>query len=503
MIQINSINRFTVGFSLLVLLIPYQSLAKGIDHIYTNHSGLTWGQTFKRIFNLSDYNKSYALVIGISRYTNFKDLATQNDAIKMKNFLLNEAGFDAVHLITEDKVSLNRIRTIMMDDLPRTLGEKDRFLFYWSGHGITDNINGQSFGYLPVSISGTRQFSSMINMRNLSSWDSRLKVKQSLYLLDACFSGLASHQVKSSQRNLTIKQISRPSRQILTAGLDNEEAIVIEGMGSLFTTAVIEGARGKADTASDGFIKDGIVSARELELYVKNRVARERQKNNWRKSITPLLTRFKHQPGDFFFYSKTALTSQPSIRVDSTSRVEGKSGSTKAQSGNHYHNGRAHSHKFPAEGLQHRHGNGALGKRQPSRIVTQQRQPARKPKQNNGRRIGQYIDHGNGTVTDTNTGLMWKKCSEGQTGNQCSGKAKTYNWYQAMKKFKQVSFAGKNDWRMPTIEELRTLVYCSNGTSQKQALDKGGCNKDFSITSDGMPAIRNDVFPKTSYSWVW
>ncbi|MCI5136188.1 MAG: DUF1566 domain-containing protein, partial [Candidatus Electrothrix sp. AW2] len=29
------------------------------------------------------------------------------------------------------------------------------------------------------------------------------------------------------------------------------------------------------------------------------------------------------------------------------------------------------------------------------------------------KKIGQYIDHGNGTVTDTKTGLMWKRCSEG------------------------------------------------------------------------------------------
>jgi len=91
--------------------------------------------------------------------------------------------------------------------------------------------------------------------------------------------------------------------------------------------------------------------------------------------------------------------------------------------------------------------------------------------------IGQYIDHGDGTVTDTKTGLMWKKCSEGQTGDDCSGEAKIYTWHDAMQKFKQVSFAGYSDWRMPTIEELRTI--------------------------DGKPTILNDVFPQTAYNWYW
>ena len=383
MIQLNSKNRFAVAFSLLALLMPYQALAKGIDHPYTNHSGATWGQTFNRIFNRNDYNKSYALVIGISHYANFPDLATQNDAIKMKNFLLNEAGFDVVHLITEDEVTPDKIRAIMEDDLPRRLGSNDRFLFYWSGHGITNKRNGRKQGYLPVSRSRPHQFSSMLNMRDLSYWDSQLQVKQSLYLLDACFSGLASYQVKSSQRNLTIEQISRPSRQILTAGLDNEEAIVIEGMGSLFTQAVIEGARGMADTSSDGFRKDGIVSARELELYVKNRVAQERHKNRWRKSITPLLTRFKRQPGDFFFYSKTSLTPQSAVAINPVNRVSGKSANIyapsntykRSQAVKHYHNGRLHSHVLPREGLHHRHGNGAYGKPKPNAIHRQHIDP--------------------------------------------------------------------------------------------------------------------------------
>ena len=40
----------------------------------------------------------------------------------------------------------------------------------------------------------------------------------------------------------------------------------------------------------------------------------------------------------------------------------------------------------------------------------------------------QYRINGDGTVTDTKTGLMWKRCSEGQSGDSCSGEATKYKW---------------------------------------------------------------------------
>jgi hypothetical protein len=30
-----------------------------------------------------------------------------------------------------------------------------------------------------------------------------------------------------------------------------------------------------------------------------------------------------------------------------------------------------------------------------------------------------YTNHGNGTVTDNQTNLMWKKCTQGRSGNDC------------------------------------------------------------------------------------
>ncbi|CAK0759704.1 hypothetical protein CCP3SC15_2500001 [Gammaproteobacteria bacterium] len=70
-----------------------------------------------------------------------------------------------------------------------------------------------------------------------------------------------------------------------------------------------------------------------------------------------------------------------------------------------------------------------------------------------------YADNGDGTVTHTPSGLIWKRCAEGQTwtGSTCSGGATGYTWDQAQALI-PTSFAGHSDWRVPTEDELISLV---------------------------------------------
>ncbi|CAK8724768.1 Leucine rich repeat-containing protein [Candidatus Electrothrix laxa] len=112
-------------------------------------------------------------------------------------------------------------------------------------------------------------------------------------------------------------------------------------------------------------------------------------------------------------------------------------------------------------------------------------------------KIGQYADNCDGTVTDTTTGLMWKQCSEGLSGVHCEeGEAKKYTWDDAVSRFKNVEYADYNDWRLPTIDELKTLVYCSNGVKDK---DNGECNDG----SKKPTTINQQAFPNTPATSVW
>lgn len=84
-------------------------------------------------------------------------------------------------------------------------------------------------------------------------------------------------------------------------------------------------------------------------------------------------------------------------------------------------------------------------------------------------------------VTDTRTGLMWKQCSEGQSGATCVGTATTHTWTAALTLANASTHAGFNDWRLPNREELRSLV-------------ETGCHS---------PSINLTAFPATGSVAYW
>src|SRR5271163_1213608 len=151
----------------------------------------------------------------------------------------------------------------MIDEVRIVVGQYDRFLFYWSGHGDQLTIADRRRGFLPLAGSKREEFSGMISMDDISRWDSFLQAKQTLFLLDACLSGLAGLQVKSPNDN-RFQQLSQAGHHLLTAGTGGEIAISGERWnGSLFTDSFIRGARGGASHP------DAIISLWSLFDYVQ------------------------------------------------------------------------------------------------------------------------------------------------------------------------------------------------------------------------------------------
>jgi hypothetical protein len=61
---------------------------------------------------------------------------------------------------------------------------------------------------------------------------------------------------------------------------------------------------------------------------------------------------------------------------------------------------------------------------------------------------GSFVDNGDGTITDTSTGLMWVKSYEHTS----------YSWEAAKAYCENLTFAGNSDWRLPTRNELQSIV---------------------------------------------
>ncbi|NRB38580.1 MAG: DUF1566 domain-containing protein [Pseudomonadales bacterium] len=103
-----------------------------------------------------------------------------------------------------------------------------------------------------------------------------------------------------------------------------------------------------------------------------------------------------------------------------------------------------------------------------------------------------YTDHKDGTVTDTQTGLMWQKCALGytwDTGSNADSPAddsctdsgtSTFTWHAAITGVNANEFVYTN-WHLPNIKELESLV-------------EGACHT---------PAINDKFFPTTVSSETW
>ncbi len=106
-----------------------------------------------------------------------------------------------------------------------------------------------------------------------------------------------------------------------------------------------------------------------------------------------------------------------------------------------------------------------------------------------------YADHGDGTVTDRNTGLMWQKCTVGMDHLTCTGTSTIWTWYGATgtpnppEAFDDVcgdlTLGGYTNWRVPTKREWMTVMhYGIAGT------------KD-------VPMIDTSAFPNTIPFYYW
>lgn len=103
-----------------------------------------------------------------------------------------------------------------------------------------------------------------------------------------------------------------------------------------------------------------------------------------------------------------------------------------------------------------------------------------------------YINNGDGTITDTNTGLMWQQ----DMGVKIS-------FEESINKANSLQLGGYTDWRVPTIKEIFSLIQYTGsiiiGNEIVPYIDTNYFNQPFGDTSIGEREIDAQTWSKTEY----
>jgi tetratricopeptide (TPR) repeat protein len=241
------------------------------------------------------YAKSHAVVIGINRYEKAPVLEFAVDDARAVMKRIEATGFDHVTMILDKDATQRRILSDLFQYLPQKVSSNDRVLFYFAGHGETEDLPaGGKRGYiLPVDADPSDLAGTAISMDQLRSLASLIPAKHILFAMDSCYSGLGLSRSTGASAAASgyLKKVGfMRAVQIITAGGKGEQARERAGQG-LFTGYFLKALEGAADIN-----KDHVVTGTELGAYLRPSVS-----DASNQAQTPLFGRLEGE-GEFLFF---------------------------------------------------------------------------------------------------------------------------------------------------------------------------------------------------------
>ncbi len=273
---------------------------------------------------MPEFSNSLAFVIGINNYGNgIPPLQNAvNDAKKLVEVLCEQHKYH-VHVCLDEVATLKNLNDLLEKILPQEVTSSDRLLFYFAGHGIALNGDNGPEGYLipqDAKLGDTHSYLSMIKLQESLQ---KLPCRHFLGILDCCFAGAFHWSI--TRDLLTVPEvihqerydrfITDPAWQVITSAASDQkatDALTLNpergqiGNHSPFAAALIEALAGKADAyplSSNGkSAGDGVITATELYLYLRDAVEPATQENRQRQ--TPGIWSLKKQDkGEYIFLS--------------------------------------------------------------------------------------------------------------------------------------------------------------------------------------------------------
>ncbi|WP_213620112.1 caspase family protein [Paenibacillus sp. J22TS3] len=244
----------------------------------------------------SEYKNNFALVIGINDYQYVNPLLyARNDAEEVAATLIKDFDFspENVTLLLDGEATKSNILKSFLQFSNGNTDPDDKIFIFYAGHGDTIPGTRGEIGFL-IPVDGTPDdISTFIRWDELTRNSELFEAKHVLFVMDACYGGLAiTRSLQPGNARFLKDMLRRHARQVLTAGKANEAVSDAGGPlpdHSIFTGHFLQGLRGEAAQA------DGIITANGLMSYVYQKVSNDAYSNQ-----TPHYGYFDGD-GDFIF----------------------------------------------------------------------------------------------------------------------------------------------------------------------------------------------------------
>ena len=257
------------------------------------------------------YENSFALVIGINNYLNASPLGyAVNDAEVVAALLESNFDFKSenIKLLLNESATRDEIMSTFMSYANGEISPNDRIFVFFAGHGMTQTGRRGEVGFLVPYDGDLGNLYTLIRWDDLTRNAELIVAKHILFVMDACYGGLAiTRSLSAGSMRFLKDMLQRYSRQVLTAGKANE--VVSDAGGpipnhSVFTGHFLQGLQGKAATS------DGVITANGVMAYVYDRVAKDLHSQQ-----TPHYG-FLDGDGDFIFKAPTINELTEKDKVD-------------------------------------------------------------------------------------------------------------------------------------------------------------------------------------------
>jgi len=251
------------------------------------------------------YSNSRALIIGINKYSTASPLEyAVKDARAVGIILKSEFKFpeDSIKILINKNATRSKIIDSYMAFTNSDIENDDRILFFFAGHGHTQAGKRGEVGFLVPYDGDVNNLSSLIRWDDLTRNAELISAKHILYVMDACYGGLAiTRALQPGSMRFLKDMLQRYSRQVLTAGKADE--VVSDSGGpipdhSVFTGYFIQALKGKAA------MEDGVITANGVMSYVYKKVAKDPHSQQ-----TPHYG-YLDGDGDFIFNSSISILSK-------------------------------------------------------------------------------------------------------------------------------------------------------------------------------------------------